>query len=142
MPRVKLAIVAAEFNRAIVDAMIEIATAEAGSSSCEVDLVRVSGAYEIPLPVSVLIAKPDVDAVVVLGFIERGETLHGEVMANVVHDALVRLSIEHRKPIGIGIIGPGATAAQAQSRKAGHALAAVRAVLASLATVQQIMKKK
>ena len=138
----KLAIVAAEFNRAIVDPMIEIATAEAESSKLEVDLIRVPGAYEIPLPVSVLIQKPDVDAVVVLGFIERGETLHGEVMANVVHDALVRLSIEHRKPIGIGIIGPGATQAQAQKRKEGHARAAVRAVLASLRTMQQLTKNK
>jgi 6,7-dimethyl-8-ribityllumazine synthase len=139
---VKLAIVAAEFNRAIVDSMIEIATAEAALAKCDVELVRVPGTYEIPLPVSVLVEKPDIDAVVVLGFIERGETLHGEVMASVVEDALVRLSIAHRKPIGIGIIGPGATEEQARARKEGHARAAVRAALASLATMQKLLRKK
>jgi len=50
--------------------------------------VRVPGAYETPLVAKKLLARKDVDALVVLGFIERGETLHGEVMGHVVHRAL------------------------------------------------------
>ena len=57
------------------------------------------------------------DAVVVLGHIERGETLHGEVMGHVVQHALVQLQFKYRKPVGVGIIGPGATAEQADVRK-------------------------
>ena len=66
---------------------------------------------------------------VVLGYIERGETLHGEVMGHVVHAALVQLQLSHRKPIGLGIIGPGATAEQAEARKVSSARAAVHAAL-------------
>ncbi|HET7371859.1 MAG TPA: 6,7-dimethyl-8-ribityllumazine synthase [Gemmatimonadaceae bacterium] len=137
----KIVIIAAEFNRAVVDPMIEVASNEARAAKCKVDLVRVPGTYEIPLPASIVIAKRNVDAVVVLGYIERGETLHGEVMGKVVTDALVRLSIEHRKPIGIGIIGPGATEEQAHKRKEGHARAAVHAALAAMATARALAKR-
>src|SRR5205807_6339706 len=88
-----------------------------------------------------LLAKPDVDAVAVLGYLEKGETLHGEVIGHVVYRALVELQIAHRKPIGVGIIGPGATLQQAEARRDGFARAAIRAAVASLATLAEIDKK-
>src|SRR5262249_35061100 len=99
---------------------------------------RVPGSYELPLVVSTILKSGKVRAVVVLGYIERGETQHGEVMGHVVHGALMRLSIRHGKPIGLGIIGPGATAEQAEARKDAYARSAVRAALASLATLKEI----
>ncbi len=75
-------------------------------------------------------AKKDSDAVVVLSYIERGETLHGEVMGNIVQSQIVQLSLRHDTPLGIGIIGPGATLEQAQSRWDSYARAAVNAALA------------
>lgn len=136
-PKVRVAIVAAEFNQALIDAMIATAQAELTAAHAElVQTVRVPGAYEVPLIADLYLARPDVDAVVVLGHIERGETLHGEVMGHVVHAALVEMQIRHHKPIGIGIIGPGATEEQAQARKVGAAQAAVRAALHGCALVQ------
>ena len=82
-----------------------------------------------------LLGRRDVDAVVVLGFIERGETLHGEVMGHVVHRALVESGLRAKKPVGLGIIGPGATLPQAKVRKEPSARAAVRAVVRSLAAL-------
>jgi 6,7-dimethyl-8-ribityllumazine synthase len=69
---------------------------------------------------------------VVLGYIERGETLHGEVMGHTVHAAIVQLQLQYKRPIGIGIIGPGATKEQAELRKTDYAAAAVRATMRSL----------
>jgi 6,7-dimethyl-8-ribityllumazine synthase len=141
----KLAIVAAQFNKDLVDAMVAAARDEAGKQHAEVTReLRVPGCYEVPLVVSRVIVRRKVDAVIVLGYIERGETQHGEVMGHVVHRALVELELAHGKPIGIGIIGPGATAAQAETRKDGYARAAVRAALASLnalATLDEPRKK-
>ncbi|MBY0231090.1 MAG: 6,7-dimethyl-8-ribityllumazine synthase [Gemmataceae bacterium] len=129
----RLAIVAADFNKAIVEPMIETATAEiAAAGAALARLVRVAGAYELPLVVDALLARADIDAVVALGHIERGQTLHGEVMGHVVHAALVDLQLHHQKPAGLGIIGPGATEEQAEARKIGSARAAVAAVLRSL----------
>jgi 6,7-dimethyl-8-ribityllumazine synthase len=129
----RLAIVAAEFNRPLIDAMIRGAESEAKDRGADVThAVLVPGCYEVPLLARRLIGRTDVDAIVVLGYIERGETQHGEVMGHVVHAALMELSLAHQKPIGLGVIGPGATSEQAELRKDAYARAAVRAALASL----------
>jgi len=127
----KLAMIVAEFNRAIVDVMVTAAEAEAKAANATVHMVvRVPGTYEVPLVLARALTRNDVDAAIVLGYIERGETLHGEVMGHVVHAAIIDLSLQYKKAVGIGIIGPGATLAQAEARKDGYARAAVRAALA------------
>ena len=134
-------IVAAEFNKPLVDVMIESATAELQALAVElVQVVRVPGCYELPMSVGAALTLPNVSLVVALGYIERGETQHGEVMGQVVHQTLVELSLNHGKPVGLGIIGPGATAAQAELRKESYARAAVRAALASLQALEAIRK--
>jgi|DewCreStandDraft_1066081.scaffolds.fasta_scaffold00214_39 6,7-dimethyl-8-ribityllumazine synthase len=132
----RVAIVAGQFHREIATAMVEAAAAaikEAGAQL--VETLWVAGSYEAPLAVQTLLRDPGVDVVVVLGYIERGETLHGEVMGHVVHRALVELSLRYEKPVGMGIIGPGATAEQAHARKIAYAQAAVRAALGLHATL-------
>ena len=89
---------------------------------------RLPGAYEIPLIADIELSKPAVGGLVVLGYIEKGETLHGEVMGHSVSNALVNLQLKLKKPIGIGIIGPGATYEQAEVRYENSARAAVRAL--------------
>jgi 6,7-dimethyl-8-ribityllumazine synthase len=131
-------ILAAEFARSIVDVMIEEASREAAEAGVElVEVVRVAGAYEIPLLAEALLAKPEVDCLVALGFIERGETQHGDVMGHVVHESLVAIQLKHRKPIGIGLIGPGATLEQAEKRRVDYARAAVRAAVRSWNLLRQ-----
>ncbi|MCX5742082.1 MAG: 6,7-dimethyl-8-ribityllumazine synthase, partial [Proteobacteria bacterium] len=77
----KIAIVAAEFNRSIVDPMVLAACEEAALLGLTIEReIRVPGAFELPLITAALLAKGKLDAVVVLGHIERGETLHGETM--------------------------------------------------------------
>ncbi len=129
----RVAFVVAEFHRSLADAMLFTAANEAKQLGARVvRTVRVPGAYETPLVTRKLLGRRDVDAVVVLGFIERGETLHGEVMGHVVHRALVEASLEHKKPVGLGLIGPGATKKQAEARKKSSARSAMRAVVSSL----------
>jgi 6,7-dimethyl-8-ribityllumazine synthase len=128
----RVALVIADFNLEVTSTMKSAALAEIESAGASAESVKhVPGCYELPLVVLQQI-QSDVDAVVALGFIERGETLHGQVMGQVVHEALMRLSLEYEKPIGLGIIGPGATPEQAHARKDAYARAAVRAALASL----------
>lgn len=130
---VNLAIITGDFHKELAEVMVAAASAEAERHGAHVaSVTRVPGSYEIPLIADALMARDSVDALVVLGYIERGETLHGEVMGHVVHQSLVELQIRHRKPIGVGIIGPGATREQAETRKEAYAAAAVRAALRSL----------
>ena len=133
MSSARIAVVAADFNKGIVEPMIEAALAELSAAGATMaGLHRVAGAYETPLVVDALLSRSDVDAAVVLGYIEKGQTLHGEVMGHVVHATLVELQLRYKKPAGLGIVGPGATLEQAEVRKLGSARAAVAAVLRNL----------
>lgn len=137
----RIALLVAEFHRSLVDAMLLVATAEAKALGLQVvRTVRVPGAYETPLLAKKLLARRDIDALVVLGYVERGETLHGEVMGHVVHRALVEAALATDKPVGLGIIGPGATKKQADVRKKSSARSAVRAVAQSLEALASLRR--
>jgi 6,7-dimethyl-8-ribityllumazine synthase len=129
---INISIVAADFHKDLADHMIKTAEKELLKLGVNVvGVIRVPGSYEIPLAVQRIIKKGKADAIVVLAYIEKGQTLHGEVMGHVVHDVLVRLQLEHDTPMGLGIIGPGATKSQAEKRKTNAAKAAVHAALSS-----------
>jgi 6,7-dimethyl-8-ribityllumazine synthase len=83
---------------------------------------------EKPLAAKRLLARDDIDAVVVLGIIERGETAHGRVMGQAVIQTLINLQLETNKPVGIGILGPEILPEQIPPRLGPYAQAAVRAV--------------
>lgn len=138
-----VAIVAAAFNEAIVGPMIREAQAAIEQRGGRVvRLVKVPGAYEIPLTADVLLRDKEIGMLIVLGFIEKGETLHGEIMGHVVHRTLMDLQLERRKPIGLGIIGPGATPEQAEARKERYAKDAVFAAFAHEAVLEEILPAK
>ena len=126
MDRDSLGIVVTEFNPDVSEAMLAAAQDEAAVLGIEIVTVsHVPGAYEIPLIADELLKDTDITSVVVLGFIERGETQHGEVMAHAVSSSLLDSSVKHEKAIGYGIIGPGASLEQADHRKEPYARAAV-----------------
>lgn len=134
-----MAIVLAEFNREITDAMLAAALDEAAALNVRVlSVSRVPGTYEVPLIANALLKNPKITMLVVLGFIEKGETLHGEVMGHTVTQCLLRASLEYQKAVGLGIIGPGASVEQAETRKGSYARAAVRAALAAASALRLI----
>jgi 6,7-dimethyl-8-ribityllumazine synthase len=93
----------------------------------------VPGSYEVPLALKALLADGGIDAAVVLGIIERGETAHGLVMANAVMPKLLDLQLEHMKPVGIGILGPEIFPSQIEPRIRPYARAAAEAAIRMLA---------
>jgi 6,7-dimethyl-8-ribityllumazine synthase len=104
----RIAAVAGSFHRSEAEAMVaEAARACAEEGAVLSAPVWTPGAMEAPLAVKRLLLRADVDAVVVLGIIEKGRTLHGAVMGQAVIDALLRLQLEYMKPVGVGIMGPG-----------------------------------
>lgn len=142
MPKEKrgltLAVLAADFDEKLTAVMLAAAEEEARLAEATIALtVRVPGCYETPLVAEQLLRRGEIDALVVLGCIEKGETFHGEVMGHVVHRALVDASLRHGKPVGLGIIGPGATPTQAEARKESSARAAVRAVVRALGAIAE-----
>ena len=126
-----LGIVCGAFHREHVESMLEYARDEAASKNWEVaDVVWVPGSMEAPLALERMLQREDSDGAVALGIIERGQTDHGLVMGQSVTRAIIELQIAHNKPIGLGIIGPGAEPEHIVARLEPHARAAVGAVAA------------
>jgi len=63
-----------------------------------------------------LLQKKDVDGIVTLGAVIKGQTKHDEVITNAVAARISKLSIKHQKPISLGISGPGMSERQAFAR--------------------------
>ncbi|HIO42292.1 MAG TPA: 6,7-dimethyl-8-ribityllumazine synthase, partial [Aquifex sp.] len=103
----KFGIVASRFNSAIVDRLVEGAIdclTRHGVSGENVTLVKVPGAWEIPLAAKKLAKRKDIDAVIALGAVIRGATPHFEYVAAEVSKGLANVSLEVEKPITFGII--------------------------------------
>jgi 6,7-dimethyl-8-ribityllumazine synthase len=90
--------------------------------------VWVPGSMEKPLALKMLLSREDIDAAVVLGIIEKGETKHGFVMASSVVSAIVNLQLEFMKPVGVGILGPEILPSQIPCRVRPYAKAAISAM--------------
>ncbi len=95
------AIVASRYNARYVDAMLAAAARELNRARAErVRVVRVPGAYEIPVVVARLLRGPRAwAAIICLGVIIRGETVHARQIGDAVSASLARLQIEHGVPV-------------------------------------------
>ena len=124
----RVAVVCGSFHRAEVERMLAFATEEASSLSLVIgEVVWVPGSMEVPLALDRLL--PSHDAAACLGIIEKGETQHGLAMGQAVIKSILDLQLKHDKPVGLGIIGPGAEPHHIEPRLEPHATAAIRAVL-------------
>jgi len=94
------------------------------------------GVLETPLLAQELLGRKDVDGVVVLAVVIQGKTAHDDVVVRAATDALVRVSLDAGKPVGVGIIGPGVTLEQAHERVSEYAQGALDAVLLSCRQIQ------
>ena len=91
-------------------------------------MCKAPGAYDMPVIVDALLQKKDIDAVVTLGAIIKGQTKHDEVIANSTAKSLTELSIKYQKPVSLGISGPGMQERHAYARIRPVAERAVEAV--------------
>lgn len=125
-----IAIVGTEFNEKITNRMMDVAQEKAKLLKLNVKhTCKVLGAYDVPIIVNALLQKKDVDAVVTLGAIIKGQTKHDEVIANSTAKSLTELSLKYQKPVSLGISGPGMQERHAYARIRPVAERAVEAVV-------------
>jgi 6,7-dimethyl-8-ribityllumazine synthase len=124
-----IAIVAGSFHENEVNRMLDWARDEAGQHELTItEVVWVPGAMEVPLALDRLLARDDIDGAACLGIIEKGSTQHGLAMGNAVISAIINLQLTWDKPVGLGIIGPGAEPEHIEPRLEPHARAAIAAI--------------
>lgn len=136
---VKLGLAATEFNFDIVSPMIEFARRHAEFLGAEIVAeVIVPGVYELPLAVKKLVQRDDIDAVVTLGAVIEGETEHDEIVMQHAARKLIDLSVEHGKPVTLGISGPGMTRLQALERVTDYARRSVEAAVKMVRRLEKV----
>ncbi|MFB5598402.1 MAG: 6,7-dimethyl-8-ribityllumazine synthase [Nitrosopumilaceae archaeon] len=125
-----IAIVGSEFNEKVTNRMMDVAQEKAKLLKLNVKhTCKVPGAYDMPIIVNALLQKKDVDAVVTLGAIIKGQTKHDEVIAHSTAKSLTELSLKYQKPVSLGISGPGMQERHAYARIRPVAERAVEAVI-------------
>tara|TARA_X000001036_G_scaffold325438_1_gene304026 strand:+ start:1678 stop:2067 length:390 start_codon:yes stop_codon:yes gene_type:complete len=121
-------IVCGSYHKEEVERMLMWAQDEARTLKMTVgDVVWVNGSMEVPLALDRMMETHD--GAVCLGIIEKGETQHGLAMGQAVMKTILELQLKYNKPIGLGIIGPGAESHHIEPRLEPHARASIRALL-------------
>jgi 6,7-dimethyl-8-ribityllumazine synthase len=113
----KIGIVVSEFNWDITTLMLSRAEEEAKFLGVEVGkVVMVPGTFDIPLAVKKMLEIRDLEGIVTLGCVIKGETDHDQVIMQNAARKIEDLSVEYSKPVSLGITGPGQTRLQAMAR--------------------------
>ena len=97
----KILIICANYYEYISIALIKSAT-KALPKNFDVSTIYVPGVFEIPVTISKNLKK--FDAFIALGCVIKGETPHFDFISQATTDAIMKLSIHSKKPIGNGII--------------------------------------
>jgi 6,7-dimethyl-8-ribityllumazine synthase len=144
-PKVNIAIVASVFNEFISKALLQACLIELkrqGLSDQHITTVWVPGAFEIPLAALKLAKKKNIDAVICLGAVIRGDTYHFDVIANETSRGMMDVSLKTEKPVIMGVltvdtIGQAQQRAQDKGNNKGRDCA-----IAALETVQLLKRIK
>jgi 6,7-dimethyl-8-ribityllumazine synthase len=103
----RFAIIASRWNPRIVDALIDGARrafSEHGVADDAVDLLRVPGAWEIPIAAAKLALTDRYAAILALGCVVRGETRHYEHVADGCAQGLMRVALDHGVAVLNGVL--------------------------------------
>jgi 6,7-dimethyl-8-ribityllumazine synthase len=103
----KFAIVVSRFNAFITERLLSgalVALKQCGAKDSDLTIVRVPGAFEIPSAARELASSGNFAAVICLGCLLRGDTLHYDVIANEVTRGIGQSAQETRVPHGFGVL--------------------------------------
>ena len=128
-----IGLVCGSFHKDEVEQMIRHAQDEAKKQNLNIiEIVWVPGSMEAPLATARLLEEENIEGVACLGIIEKGETGHGTAMGQAVIKSLIDLQLGYDKPVGLGIIGPGAEYHHIEPRLEPHARNAISAIRAMI----------
>lgn len=104
---IRVTIVAARFNEFIVESLIKGALRclrQHGAADSAIELVRVPGAYEMPLAVEKVAASRRADGIIALGAVIRGATPHFDYVSGECMRGIAASARQHGLPIGMGVL--------------------------------------
>ena len=124
----KILIVVANYYENIAMSLLNSAKNKI-KNKCSIDVINVPGAFEIPVTISKNLNK--YNGFIALGCVIKGQTPHFDYISQAVTNAIMKLSIDYKKPIGNGII-TALNKGQASTRSAKKGKEATAAVFSVL----------
>ena len=115
-------IVVSKYNGTITEKLLEGAIAtltERGAIAEQIDVVRVPGAWEIPIAAQRMLGSGDYAAILCLGAVIKGETTHDTYINQQVSGSLGQLALETKTPVLFGLL-TCQTIEQAKNRAGGR----------------------
>ena len=103
----RFAIVVSQFNAEVTEGLLRGARAvlaAAGVADADVSIVRVPGAFEIPLVARKLAETKRVDAVIALGCLIKGDTMHFEYIASATSAGIMDAATATGVPVAFGVL--------------------------------------
>jgi 6,7-dimethyl-8-ribityllumazine synthase len=103
----RVAVIATRWHSEVTDVLADGAVAaakECGIPVRDVTVVRVPGAFELPVMAAAMARRPDIDAVVCLGVVVRGGTPHFDYVCDAVTAGCTRVALDSGKPVGFGVL--------------------------------------
>lgn len=103
----RLAIIESMFNEKVCEGLLAGALSclrENGIEENEIPIIKVPGAFEIPLAADKLAAQKKYDAIICLGAVIKGETAHFEYISKAVTDGIMRAGLKYGIPVIFGVL--------------------------------------
>lgn len=101
---IKVAIVASSWHNEVMDGLIAGAQQVCDAAGATSELVRVPGAFELPIVAAAVAARPDVKVIVALGVVIRGGTPHFDYVCQAATTGLSKVASDSKKPVGFGLL--------------------------------------
>lgn len=117
----RIGVAVARFNPGVTQRLLDgclAALARCGVAPADTVVVRVPGAFELPLAAKVLLERHGVDAVVCLGAVIRGETPHFEYVSAQAAAGIMQVGLSSGRPVVFGVLTTD-TPEQAYARAGG-----------------------
>lgn len=103
----KISVIASRFNDFITDRLIDGAVdclVRHGAQEDQITVYRVPGSFELPLAAKKVVSAGNVDAVICLGALIRGQTPHFDFIASEVTKGIAQISLDSGVPVTFGVI--------------------------------------
>lgn len=103
----RFAVIASRWNALVTDRLLEGAVealVRSGARPADVLVVRVAGAWELPQTAARVLASERVDAVIALGCLVKGDTVHFDLIARETAKGLASLGLRGEAPVVFGVL--------------------------------------
>ena len=103
-PGVRIAIVASSWHTEVMEGLISGAQRASDAAGALVTLIRVPGAFELPIVAKACAVSTDFDVVVALGVVIRGDTPHFEYVCSAATQGLSQVALDYLVQVGFGLL--------------------------------------